>query len=78
MAGGRLVCQQEALGVLGVADAVVEQVPVEPVHARLAGVAARAALPALEADAGVVKVELAFAGEGHAVEGLGRGMKDEG
>ncbi len=56
----RLEGQQQALGVLGIADAVVEQVPVQTVHPRLAGMAAGAALPALEADARVVEVKLAL------------------
>src|SRR5208282_1647248 len=61
--GRRLVSQQEALGVFRVTDAIVEEIPVQPVHACLAGMATRAALPALETDARVVKVELALAGK---------------
>ena len=57
--------QQEALRVLWVADPVVEQVPVQPVHARVARVAACAALPALAADASVVKPEFPPARGGH-------------
>jgi hypothetical protein len=53
------VGEEEAFGVLGIADAVVEEVPVEPVDAGVPRVAGRATLPALEAQARVV--EMAFA-----------------
>ena len=68
----RLVGQHQALGVLRVADAVVEQVPVEAVHARVIVVATGAALPALEADGGVVEIHLAAAHRRHLMPGIQR------
>ena len=69
----RAVGEQQALGVLGVADAVVQEVPVQPVHAPV-GVAAGAALPLLEAQRGVVEEHLAAARE--AGRDLGRSQGD--
>ena len=59
------VRQQHALGVLGVPDAVVEEVPVKAVHAGIVGVATGAALPALETEGAVVEIEFAQAVLGH-------------
>ncbi len=51
---------QHAAGVLRVAQAVVDQVPIQPVDAGV-GMAGSAALPVLEADRGVVEQRLAAA-----------------
>ena len=57
--------QQEALGVLGIAEAVVEQIPVEAVAAGVARMATGAALPTLEADSRIVELEFSSALQGH-------------
>ena len=51
--------KQQALGVLGIAQTVVEQVPVQRIGASVGRMAARTALPALEANQGVVEEHLA-------------------
>jgi hypothetical protein len=54
--------EEKAFGVLGVANAVVEQVPVEAIGPAIR-MATRAALPALVADGGIVEIELAQPGK---------------
>ena len=70
-AGRGDVREEEALGVLGVAEAVVHLVPVESVGASV-GVAGGAAVPALEAKGGVVEGDFA------AADGVGGGFGAEG
>src|ERR1035437_11200505 len=59
--GRRLKYEQQVLGVFGIADAVVQQVPIQAVGSAFAWMATGAALPTLLADPRVVEVELAFA-----------------
>jgi len=50
---GCLVRKEKTLRLFGIAHAVVEEIPVEGIDPPLAGMAARAALPLLETEAGV-------------------------
>jgi hypothetical protein len=61
--------EQQAFRVFRIADAVVQVVPVQSIHAAIRRVTAGAALPALETDAAVVEEEFSAAGESH-----GRGL----
>jgi hypothetical protein len=56
-----LKSEQQALGVFGIANAVVQEVPVQAIGAGIARVATGATLPALEADGRVVEIEFTFA-----------------
>ncbi|MPN55440.1 hypothetical protein SDC9_203122 [bioreactor metagenome] len=57
--------EQKALVVLGIAEAVVDQVPVESVRPPLPRMATVAALPSLQADPAIVEIEFAFSDQGH-------------
>ena len=53
-----LMHEQHVFGVLGIADAVIEQIPIHAVHARVAGMTARTTLPALQTNGCVMKIKL--------------------
>ena len=55
--GGRQVRQQHALVVLGRAQSVVHQIPIQAIDPRI-GMAARGTLPMLKAEPGVVEIHL--------------------
>ena len=57
--------QEQALAVLRIANAIIEEIPVQAIHARIVRVTARTRLPALEANCGVIEIEFAQPGGRH-------------